>query len=81
MKTEEAPQRLSVSVKDACQLIGVSSRTMWSLIGEGRVETFKIGRKRLVIYESLQQLVQKEARPLGPGIKEHEHAEPSNASD
>jgi excisionase family DNA binding protein len=78
---EEAPQRpICCSVKHAADLIDVNKRTMWRLIADGRIETIKVGRRRLVIYKSLQQLVQKNA-PHERGTRIHEHGEPSNASD
>ena len=77
---EEAPQQLTVSIKHAADLIDVNKRTMWRLIADGSIETIKVGRRRLVIYKSLQQLVQKNA-PHERGTRMHEHGEPSNASD
>jgi excisionase family DNA binding protein len=48
---------LSVSVREACRLIGVGNTTLWALIKDGRVRTTRIGRRRLVIYASLQELM------------------------
>ncbi len=48
---------LAVSVKKACQLVGVGNTTMWVLIKTGRVKTVRIGRRRLVIYASLESLI------------------------
>ena len=48
---------LAVTVKTACQLVGVGNTTMWALIKAGRVKTVRIGRRRLVIYASLEGLV------------------------
>ena len=45
---------LAVSVKNACQLLGVGNTTIWGLIKDGRVKTVSIGRRRLVIYSSLE---------------------------
>ena len=47
---------LAVSVKTACQLVGIGNTTMWALIKEGRVKTIRIGRRRLIIYASLETL-------------------------
>ena len=47
---------LAVPVKTACKLIGVGNTTMWSLIKAGRVKTISIGRRRLVLYASLESL-------------------------
>ena len=55
---EEKPVKpLAVTVKTACKLLGVGNTTMWHLIGTGRVKTIHIGRRRLVIYSSLEALL------------------------
>jgi hypothetical protein len=48
---------LAVSVKLACKLIGVGNTKMWELIKAGRVNTVSIGRRRLVLYASLESLL------------------------
>jgi hypothetical protein len=48
---------LAVPVKTACRLVGVGHTSMWALIKEGRVQTVSVGRRRLVIYASLEALV------------------------
>ena len=53
----EDARPLAVSVKTACKLVGVGNTTMWALIKAGRVKTVSIGRRRLVIYASLEALV------------------------
>jgi hypothetical protein len=52
---------LAVPVKIACKLMGVGNTTMWGLIKAGRVQTVSIGRRRLVIYVSLEALLADEA--------------------
>jgi hypothetical protein len=61
--SREVPQGakpLAVSVKTACKLVGVGNTTMWALIKLGRVQT-SIGRRRLVIYASLESLLSEAA--------------------
>jgi hypothetical protein len=48
---------LAVSVKTACSLMEIGNTKMWELIREGRVQTAVLGRKRLVIYGSLEKLL------------------------
>jgi hypothetical protein len=55
---------LAVPVKIACKLVGVGNTTMWGLIKVGRVKTISIGRRRLVIYASLESLLAPEAEAL-----------------
>lgn len=64
------PKPLAVPVKRACELIGVGNTTMWGLIATGRVKTTSIGRKRLVIYSSLEELVSEStnSKTSGPSI-------------
>jgi excisionase family DNA binding protein len=53
---------LAVSVKTARQLLDIGNSKMWELISEGRVETVRLGRKRLVLYHSLEALLNSAAR-------------------
>jgi excisionase family DNA binding protein len=53
----EGAKPLAVPVKAACKLLGVGNTTMWALIKAGRVKTVSIGRRRLVIYSSLESLL------------------------
>ena len=48
---------LSVTIKVACKLVGIGNTTMWNLIKTGRVKTVKIGRRRLIIFSSLESLL------------------------
>ena len=53
----DSAKPLAVTVKSACKLVGVGNTTMWALIKTGRVKTVSIGRRRLVIYSSLESLL------------------------
>jgi excisionase family DNA binding protein len=48
---------LSVTIKVACKLVGIGNTTMWNLIKTRRVKTVKIGRRRLIIFSSLESLL------------------------
>ena len=45
--------RISVRVKEAAELLGVSVDHVWDLIDRGELRTSKSGRARLVEYASL----------------------------
>ena len=47
-----------VPVSEFCRLIGVRRTTAFSLIKEGRVESVKLGAKRLVTLASIEHLVE-----------------------
>lgn len=53
---------LAVTVKIACQLVGIGNTKMWELIRDGRVSTVCIGRRRLVIFASLEALLSPETK-------------------
>ena len=48
---------LAVPVKTARWLLGIGNTKMWELIKTNRVETISIGRRRLVIFASLEKLL------------------------
>jgi hypothetical protein len=48
---------LTVSVKTARRLLGIGNTLMLDLIRTKRVETISIGRRRLVIFASLEALL------------------------
>jgi excisionase family DNA binding protein len=53
----EVPKPLSVTVDDACQLSGLGRTLLYDLIREGRLQSATIGRRRLVIFASLEALI------------------------
>jgi excisionase family DNA binding protein len=53
----ESLKPLAVSIRRACELVGLGNTTIWKMIKEGRLQTMSVGRRRLVIYRSLEALV------------------------
>jgi hypothetical protein len=58
---------LSVPVRVGCELVGISNSTMWKFIAAGRVKTISLGRRRLIIYSSLEELIR--PVPAGPTLE------------
>lgn len=54
-KLEAEP--LACSVRDACQKIGISHTKIYDLIADGSLKTVKIGKKRLVLVDSIRELL------------------------
>ncbi len=50
-------ERLTCTIAEACKATGLGRTKLYELIGEGRVDTARIGRRRLVKVRSLQRLV------------------------
>lgn len=50
-------ERISCSVKDACQFTGIGKTTMFELMSDGTVKNKLVRGRRLVLVESLVDLV------------------------
>jgi len=46
--------KLAVGVDEAAQLIGISTRSLWSAIARDEIRPAKIGRRRLILVSDLQ---------------------------
>ena len=49
---------IALSVEDAAGAIGVSERQIWRMIGGGEIETRKLGRRTLILYQSLKTYIE-----------------------
>jgi len=48
---------LTITIATARQITGLGNTTIWKLIGEKKLKTVRVGRRRLVVYESLRALL------------------------
>jgi excisionase family DNA binding protein len=53
----EAAKPITVTVQSARRLLGLGNTSIWKLIGEGRLETIRVGRRRLILYRSIEDLI------------------------
>jgi len=49
--------RLTLSVDEAMSALGLGKTMFYELLGDGSIRSFKCGKKRLVIVESLRQWI------------------------
>lgn len=49
---------LAVSINDTAKALGLGRTSIYELIKDGRLETFKLGRRTLVRVESIRRLVE-----------------------
>ena len=49
---------LAVSVNDAAQALSLGRTSIYAMIGDGRLETFKLGRRTLIKVASIRRLVE-----------------------
>ena len=52
-----APEPLACSVRDARLRLGLGHTKIYELIGDGTLKSVKIGNKRLVLIESIRELL------------------------
>lgn len=48
---------VATSIKDAAKALSLGRTSIYALIKEGRLETFKLGRRTLIKAESIRRLV------------------------
>jgi excisionase family DNA binding protein len=58
-RKEEQMEPIAVSIKETAKALGLGRTSIYAMIADGRLETFKIGRRTLVRMESIRRLVEK----------------------
>lgn len=53
---------ITLNPEDAAKLVGVSRSTLFNLLREGKLRSFKIGRRRLVSRHELERFVKEQER-------------------
>jgi excisionase family DNA binding protein len=48
---------LALSINDTAQTLGIGRTSIYAMIADGRLEAFRLGRRRLVRMESIRRLV------------------------
>jgi excisionase family DNA binding protein len=56
MQNHETP-KLAYSISEACAAISIKRSKLYEMIGQGRIETRKIGSRTIIPAESLRALV------------------------
>ncbi|ASJ92577.1 helix-turn-helix domain-containing protein [Porphyrobacter sp. CACIAM 03H1] len=57
MTPEQSPEPLAYSVADACRVSSIGRTRLYQLIGEGRLQARKIGKRTLIPAASLRALI------------------------
>ena len=57
MDSNSLPRPLAYSIKDAVQVSSIGRTTLYALISTGKIETMKIGKRRLVKAASLAYFI------------------------
>ena len=54
---EQEMDPLAISVNDAAKTLSLGRTSIYAMIGDGRLETFKLGRRTLIKMVSIRRLV------------------------
>ena len=60
MIPDNSPEPLAYSVADACRVSSIGRTRLYQLIGEGRLQARKIGKRTLIPASSLRALIEGE---------------------
>jgi excisionase family DNA binding protein len=52
-----APKPVSATIDDTCHITGLGRSKVYELISEGKLKALTIGRRRLVLYSSIEELI------------------------
>ncbi|MET0307816.1 MAG: helix-turn-helix domain-containing protein [Sphingomonas sp.] len=55
----DAMEPIAVRISTAVKLTGICRSTIYELIGDGTIETVKIGRSTFILYPSLKRLFER----------------------
>lgn len=58
--TGSVPRREAYPVREAAELLGIHERTVWKLVKAGDLESFMVGRRRLVSAVAIHQFIEKQ---------------------
>lgn len=50
-------EQLAISISDTARALGMGRTSVYAMIADGRLEAFKLGRRRLVKAESIRRLI------------------------
>lgn len=52
---------LAVSINEATKVLGLGRTSIYAMVGDGRLESFKLGRRTLIKTASIRRLVDGQA--------------------
>ena len=62
MSRDQAMNPLSVGVEDGARLIGVARSMFYEMLARGEIESFKLGRRRLILVKNLETFINRQAK-------------------
>jgi excisionase family DNA binding protein len=62
MNLQASMNPLSVGVEDGARMIGVTRSMLYEILAKGEIESFKLGRRRLILVKTLEAYINRQAR-------------------
>ena len=68
----DTPDRITVPVGEFCRLAGIGRSLVYEMIGDGRLDSITIGKRRLIVLDSYRRLIERQrvapqvSSPRGP---------------
>ena len=62
-RNKPIPPRISVSAREAAEMLGVSKSTVYNLMADGRLPFIKIGQRRLIMIKDLEDFLKSNRQP------------------
>jgi hypothetical protein len=60
MAEMETTDRITAPIGEFCKLAGIGRSLVYEMIGDGRLESILIGKRRLVVLDSYRRLVERQ---------------------
>lgn len=60
-QTNQAPA-LALGIDEAARVIGVARSMMYEIVARGEIESFKLGRRRLILVKNLDAYINRVAK-------------------
>lgn len=58
----EAPERLSVGVEEAAEMLSIGRSSVFALVKEGLLHSVKVGKRRLIAVSELRAFLDRQGR-------------------
>jgi excisionase family DNA binding protein len=62
----DTSERITAPIGEFCKLAGIGRSLVYEMIGDGRLESITIGKRRLIILDSYRRLVERQRAATPP---------------
>lgn len=59
IRNDRPPEKLAYGIPEAANALGLSKDYVWKLVASGKIRSIKVGKRRLIAGEALEDFLQK----------------------